>query len=61
MDGLYYKDVLKIAGYANVGMELNSAVGKITYVLHNFISSTFSTCIQNLAKRLHVSIEVFFE
>ena len=40
-------------------MELNVVVGKINFVLPNFIPTTFSTCINN-SKCLHFNIEAYF-
>ena len=42
----------------NINVELNLAVGKINFVLPNFISSTFSACIKN-SKCLHFNIEAY--
>ena len=43
----------------HITVELNLPIGKINYVLPNFIPTTFSTCIKNF-KWLHFNIEVYF-
>ena len=43
----------------SIDVEINLAVGKINFVLPNFISSTFNTCIKN-SQCLHFNIKLYF-